>query len=265
MLTRKSALFLLAIFAFAATQARADEWRHSWTVSSSPEFEFRSSDAGIDITARPGNTIEAYVETKGRRHIGDNDVRIIQRQEGDRVELELQLARRNFIVFGYYTINVVVTVPPNTKLHINTSDGHVHVDGIKGESRLETGDGSVEATHFDGTLWAHTSDGHINAEGRFDRLDLSTGDGHIDLNVDPGSKLASTWEIHTHDGSVRATIPADLAADMDIDTGDGHIDSDIPITVQGGLSRNHLRGTMNGGGPLFRLHTGDGSIHLQRG
>ena len=89
-------------------------------------------------------------------------------------------------------------------------------------------------------------------------------DGHIELNVEGGSKLGSAWEIHTSDGSVRASIPGDLKADMDVDTGDGHIDSDIPITVQGSLSRNHLRGTLNGGGPLFRIHTGDGSVHLSR-
>ena len=262
MIDRKFILFLLLIIVSSVSAARADDWRHTWTVGSKPEFEFRSNDAGIDISARSGNTIEAYVETKGY-HISDSDVRITQRQDGDRVALEVHVAPHHFQI-GVYTLKVVVTLPENTPLHVNTSDGHIHVDGVKAESRLESGDGSVEATRFDGTLWAHTGDGHIRAEGCFDRLDLSTGDGHIELDVDTGSKLASSWEIHTHDGSVRATIPSDLAADMDVDTGDGHIDSDIPITVQGSLSRTRLRGTMNGGGPLFRIHTGDGSIHLQR-
>lgn len=262
MFNRKSTLFLIALFIVTATAARADEWRHTWTVGAKPEFQFHSNDAGIDISARPGNTIEAYVQTTGY-HIGDNDVRVTERQEGDRVEFEVHVAPHHFMI-GVYNIKVVVTLPENTPLHVNTSDGHIRVEGVKAESRLESGDGSVDVERFDGTLWAHTGDGHIRADGRFDHLDLSTGDGHIELEVETGSKLASSWELHTHDGSVRASIPADLSADMDVDTGDGHIDSDIPITVQGSLSRNRLRGAMNGGGPLFRIHTGDGSIHLTK-
>jgi len=263
MINRKSLLFLLLLIVSSVSLARADEWRHTWNVGSKPEFEFRSNDAGIDVSARSGNTIDAFVQSTGY-HINDNDVRITQRQDGARVQLEVHVAPHHF-QFGVYSLKVVVTLPENTRLHVNTSDGHIRVEGVKGEARLESGDGSVEALHFDGILWGHTSDGHIKAEGRFDRLDLSTSDGHIDLDVNSGSKMASSWEIHTHDGSVRATIPGDLAADLDVDTGDGHIDSDIAVTVQGSLSRNHLRGTMNGGGPLFRIHTGDGSIHLKRG
>jgi DUF4097 and DUF4098 domain-containing protein YvlB len=262
MINRKFLLSLMLLLVGSVSAARADEWRHTWNVGSKPEFEFRSNDAGIDISARPGNTIEAYVTSKGYR-ISDDDVKITERQNGDRVELDVHVAPHHFQM-GVYTLKVEVTLPENTPLRVNTSDGHIRVDGVKADSRLQSGDGSVEATRFDGTLWAHTGDGHIKAEGRFDNLDLSTGDGHIELEVDGGSKLASSWEIHTHDGSVKATIPGDLAADMDVDTGDGHIDSDIAVTVQGSLSRNHLRGTMNGGGPLFRIHTGDGSIHLSR-
>jgi putative adhesin len=262
MFNRKSLFFLFVLLISGISVARADDWRHTWNIGAKPEFDFRSNDAGIDISARSGNTIEAYVETKGY-HISNDDVKVTERQNGDRVELEVHVSPHHFQI-GVYMLKVTVSLPENTVLRVNTSDGHIRVDGVKAESRLQSGDGSVEAIRFDGNLWAHTGDGHIKAEGRFDNLDLSTGDGHVEVEVDGGSKLSGSWEIHTHDGSVRASIPADLVADMDVDTGDGHIDSDIPITVQGSLSRNHLRGTMNGGGPLFRIHTGDGSIHLAR-
>jgi DUF4097 and DUF4098 domain-containing protein YvlB len=262
MSNRKSVLFLLVLVVCGVSAARADEWRHTWNVGSKPEFEFHSNDAGIDISTRQGNTVEAYIETKGY-HISDNEVRVTERQNGDRVTLEVHVAPHH-IMFGVYVLKVMVTLPADTMLRVTTSDGHIRVDGVKAESRLQSGDGSVEVSRFDGTLWAHTGDGHIRAQGRFDRLDLSSGDGHIELDIDRGSKLAGSWEIHTSDGSVRAWVPGDLAADLDADTGDGHIDSDLAVTIQGSLRRNHIRGTMNGGGPLFRIHTGDGSIHLER-
>ena len=223
---QKSLLFLLLLVVSSVSAARADDWHHTWTVGSKPEFEFRSNDAGIDISVRPGNTIDASVETTGY-HINDNDVRITERQNGDRVELEVHVAPHHFMI-GVYILKVVVTLPENTPLHVNTGDGHIKVDGVKAESRLQSGDGSVEVFRFDGNLWAHTGDGHIRAEGRFDRLDLSSGDGHIEVAIGAGSKLANSWEIHTRDGSVRATLAADLSADLDVDTGDGHIDSDLP-------------------------------------
>jgi DUF4097 and DUF4098 domain-containing protein YvlB len=257
---RKSLLLLLLLF--SVTIARADEWRHTWNVGDKPEFEFRSNDAGIDISTRSGNAVEAYVETKGYK-ISESDVRVTERQNGDRIAMEVHVAPHR-MMFGVYILKVTVTLPENTMLHVSTSDGHIRVDGVKAESRLQSGDGSVEVSRFDGTLWAHTGDGHIKAQGRFDRLDLSTGDGRIEFQIDRGSKLAGSWEVHTSDGSVHAQIPGDLAADLDVDTGDGHIDSDIPVTVQGNLRRNHLRGTLNGGGPLLRIHTGDGSVHLER-
>ncbi|ABF43591.1 hypothetical protein Acid345_4591 [Candidatus Koribacter versatilis Ellin345] len=261
-MNRRSVLFLIALIVTSVSTLRADDWRHTWNIGDKPEFEFHSNDAGIDITAMPGKTMDAYVETKGYR-INDDDVRITQRQEGDRVMLEVHVAPHHFMI-GAYMLKVNVTLPENTLLRVNTSDGHIRVNGIKAESRLQSGDGSVEVSRFDGALWAHTGDGHIKADGRFDQLDLSTGDGHIDLDIDSGSKLTNSWEIHTHDGSVHARIPSELKADLDVDTGDGRIDSDIPVTIQGSLSRSRLRGTMNGGGPLFRVHTGDGSIHLSR-
>ncbi len=201
MFNRKFLLLLCSFLALAFTAARADDWHHTWTVGANPDFEFRSNDAGIDISARPGNTIEAFVETKGF-HIGPNEVRITEHQDGDHVQFEVRIPSHHISFFDMTTVKITVTLPENTKLRVNTSDGHIKVDGVKAEQRLESGDGSVETTRCDGTLWVHT--------------------------------------------------------------GDGHIDSDLTITVQGSINRNHLRGTMNGGGPLLRIHTGDGSIHLSR-
>src|SRR5881275_2713430 len=95
---RKPLLFLIAFLFVGVSFAHADDWSHSWNVGEKPEFEFHSNDAGIDITAMPGKTIDARVETKGYR-IADDDVRITQRQDGDRVSLEVHVAPHHFM-FG---------------------------------------------------------------------------------------------------------------------------------------------------------------------
>jgi hypothetical protein len=56
-----------------------------------------------------------------------------------------------------------------------------------------------------------------------------------------------------------------MSADLVVDTGDGHVRVDFPVTVTGSLKENHIRGKLNGGGPLLELRTGDGNIVLGKG
>ena len=51
---------------------------------------------------------------------------------------------------------------------------------------------------------------------------------------------------------------------MDLHTGDGHIDLDMPVTTEGKLRENEVRGKLNGGGNLLTIHTSDGSIRLAK-
>jgi DUF4097 and DUF4098 domain-containing protein YvlB len=113
-------------------------------------------------------------------------------------------------------------------------------------------------------LRAHAGDGHITAAGRFDALQLTTGDGRIEARALSGSTIASSWTLHTGDGSVTLELPSTFAADVDLHTSDGHITADIPVSVDGRLSEKNIHGKINGGGNLITIHTGDGSIRLQK-
>jgi DUF4097 and DUF4098 domain-containing protein YvlB len=130
---------------------------------------------------------------------------------------------------------------------------------------LHSGDGSETLDAVDGKLHATTGDGHIRANGRFDELDLKTGDGHVEVRAGAGSSLNTSWRLETGDGNVTLEIPGNMAADVDLHTGDGHIDLDMPITTQGQIRENEVRGKLNGGGNLMTIRTGDGSIHLRKG
>src|SRR5205809_6681458 len=79
-----------------------------------------------------------------------------------------------------------------------------------------------------------------------------------------GSTMASSWDLHAGDGSITLELPENFAADVDLHTGDGHISLDMPVTVEGRLGGNNIHGKLNGGGNLLTIHTGDGSIKLQK-
>jgi DUF4097 and DUF4098 domain-containing protein YvlB len=159
-------------------------------------------------------------------------------------------------------VRIEVQVPSETALDLHSGDGHIAVDGISGQARIDTGDGHIQVRNFTGGLHAHTGDGHMTIDGVLTDVDLRTGDGHIDLTVRPGSKMNNGWLIHTSDGGVEARLPQDFAAELYAHTGDGHIQLDMPVTVNGSIERSRIRGKLNGGGPLLEITTGDGSIRI---
>ena len=257
------AVLLTTTVVLAATAlARADEWTKKYTVSGKAELRVETSDGNVTLRASEGKSIDARVTTTGWR-IGPDEVRVIDRQSGDRLELEVRLPHYHWNV-GHRSVRIELTVPREIDLEIRTSDGNISAEGVKGESRLSTGDGTIRAESLEGDLDASTGDGNVIVDGRFDRLRLKSGDGRIDARVDPGSKMAEDWSVRSGDGDVSVRLPGNFAADLSLHTGDGHIQIGFPLTVAGSMRESDIRGKLNGGGMTFTIHTGDGSIHVER-
>lgn len=261
---RRSGLLVVLFCLGISTLVRADQWTKTFTLTGSPDLKVETSDANIHVDTWDQNTIEARVTTS-RYKIGDNGIRITDRQSGNAVELDVRFPH-HFITFslGGYRVDIDIHMPRQGRVYLHTGDGSIRLSNLKGSMEIESGDGGEDILGVDGNLRAHTSDGHIRAEGRFDTLDLSSGDGRVDARALPGSKLAGPWNVRTGDGSVVLQLPDGLAADVDLHTGDGRINLEMPVTVEGNLSRNNVRGKLNGGGNPLVVHTGDGSIRLER-
>jgi DUF4097 and DUF4098 domain-containing protein YvlB len=262
---RRILLTLLGPALFMAPAARADEWSKTFTISGKPELRVETSDANIQVDTWDQNTIEAKVTTDHDK-IGENGIRVTDRQNGDSVELEVRFPHHNFHVeFGMHHVNVLIHMPREGRVALHTGDGSIRLSHFKGDMDLRTGDGSQELDALDGNLRAQTGDGHIRAAGRFDTLDLSSGDGRLEADALPGSTAASAWDLKTGDGNVTLRVPGDFAADVSLHTGDGHITMDMPLTVEGQLDKTDVRGKLNGGSAhTLTIHTGDGSIRLEK-
>ncbi len=265
----KSVVVRLSLAALAFTVAvlpvRAEEWSKTYNISGKPDLRVETSDANIRVTTWDQNTIEAKVITTHYK-IGENGIRVEERQTGDSVEIDVHYPHHNFNVeWGQHKVEIIIQMPREGKVNLRTGDGKIEVAGLKGDMDLHTGDGSINLDGVDGKLHATTGDGHIQANGRFDELGLKTGDGHVDVRAKSGSALTAGWRLETGDGSVSLEVPGDLAADVDLHTSDGHIDLDMPVTTEGKIRQNEIRGKLNGGGSLLTIRTGDGSIHLGKG
>jgi len=261
---KRIVLAILVLGLGAALPALADEWSKTYNISGKPDLRVETSDANIRVTTWDQNTIAAKVVTS-RYKIGEGGIRIEEHQNGNLVEIDVRYPHHGLTVdWGQHQVDIIIQMPREGRVNLRTGDGKIEVAGLKGELDLHSGDGSETLDGIDGKLRASTSDGHIRASGRFDALDLKTGDGHVEVRAAAGSSLNAGWRLETGDGNVTLEVPGNMAADVDLHTGDGHIDLDMPVTTEGKIRENEVRGKLNGGGSLLTIRTGDGSIHLGR-
>jgi hypothetical protein len=271
---------LLAAGPLAAT-VHAEDYAKSFSVSNRANVHVDTNDGSVTVTTGDSKQVEFRVEYRG--YVADKTLRLESHQQGDEIDLTARIVNKiQFSLGGTRRLHIEVRMPKNADLRVvsgdgaikanglsgtidlHSGDGSVTVNSLMGVVRLHTGDGAIEATDLEGKCDAVSGDGHIRLTGRFDVLRAKSGDGRIDVNALRGSKMESGWSISSGDGGIEVALPSDLPADVDASTNDGHVSSDIPITVEGIMSKSRVRGKMNGGGQTLTIRTGDGSIHLKQ-
>jgi hypothetical protein len=286
--------------ACAAPAQAADEYFKAYTVTGRAHVRVHADDSSVRVVTSDTNQVEFHARMEGSDwglKIGERP-HVDSHQDGDLVELTAQANWHIVIGASSRHMSIEVRMPRNAdlelatgdgsvelsslngnisvrtsdggiragqltgKVELHTSDGNIIADGLSGEFSLHTGDGRIRGSNLAGRCQAASSDGSIQVQGRFDLLDLRSGDGSITARAEPGSQISSSWSVHTSDGSVHLALPKDFKASLDASTADGHITTDLPVQVQGEMSRRSIRGALNGGGPALMIRSGDGSIDL---
>lgn len=214
------------------------------------------------------------------------------RQEGNSIHIDYVNTRN-------ISVNYEITVPADTVVHTRSGSGDQIIEGTRGnvdtqtgsgdvklanltgEIRLQTGSGNIRAHHVSGAVRGGTGSGDVEIEeASAGDIDLHTGSGNITARGIQGGFRGETgsgdvtaegtqtgsWEIHTGSGNVHVRLPSNAAFDADISTSSGTVDVNEPIemTVQGRVGDSHkqIHGKVHGGGPLLRVRTGSGDIHI---
>jgi DUF4097 and DUF4098 domain-containing protein YvlB len=273
-------LALLALAACYGT-AHAEDYTKSYSVSNRAVVHVDTNDGSVRVITGDNKQVEFRVEYQG--YTLDSTLHIESHQQGDEVDLTARVVNFVSLSFGSKrTLHIEVRMPKDADLKIvtgdgaveagslagdisiHTGDGQITLNSVKGNVRLHTGDGAIAGNDLDGKFDAVSGDGRVRLTGRFDALKIKSGDGSVEARALPGSTLDSAWSIATSDGSVDVALPKDLKATIDASSGDGRITSDLPITIEGAVSKSRISGKMNGGGPSISIHTGDGSVHLKQ-
>ena len=121
------------LFLTVTALAFADEWNKTFPVTAKPDFRLVTDDANLNVVSSDAKEIRVNVTTRGWK-IPD-DVKVVERQEGDHVNVEVRMVHKDHISWGMNrSIRVDVSVPRETNLDLRTGDGNVVVDAVKGGS-----------------------------------------------------------------------------------------------------------------------------------
>jgi DUF4097 and DUF4098 domain-containing protein YvlB len=142
---------------------------------------------------------------------------------------------------------------------VETSGGSIEGEGIAGPLQADTSGGSVSLRGVAGDLRAHSSGGPIRVEEAGGRVDADTSGGGIRVSFARGNGRGGTLD--TSGGGIAVAL--DPAVNLEIDASGESVRTDLPLKIVGEVRRGRLRGTLGSGGPLLRLHTSGGSVHIE--
>ena len=196
----------------------------------------------------------------------------------------------------HVSIDYEITVPPDTSLQAHSGSGNVGADGLRsatevgtgsGDLRLhdigskvraQTGSGNIRADNVAAPFWAQTGSGDIEADltGSGD-VDVHTGSGTIRVrgikggvrartgsgNIETDGSVTGPWQLHSGSGNITLAVGTGSGFNLDVHTSSGSIHTDMPITVQGSLGKNELKGAVKGGGPDVEVSTGSGDVDVR--
>ncbi len=232
---------------------------------------------------------------------GDAEARVRQivadppiKQFGNTITIGTEHGESN--LFHNVSIDYEITTPSGTTLKAATGSGDMEIGGIEGavtaetgsggmrvenigaNARLETGSGSIHATNVHGAATLQTGSGNLELElsGAGD-VKAQTGSGSIRIggingglraeagsgNIEVAGNPTAEWRLESGSGSVAANVGSAAKFSLNAETGSGSIHVEQPLLSQETRNRQHVVGTVNGGGPTLRATTGSGNITIR--
>jgi len=220
----------------------------------------------VDVTAK-------IKSTNGKDELEKVEIKI---RQDDNWQIRTEFPEKNAKVSVSYQIRV----PEGMKLvSIDTSNGSIDLQKVKGEMTVRTCNANVEIENLDGAADVFTSNGSISVNRVNGKLNLTTSNGSIYVENAPnlnncitsnGKISASIAEVHndmlfsTSNARIELEIDPKIDADLSAQTSNANIDlRDIEVVTQS-LSNNQFSGYIGKGGQKINVVTSNDKIVIQK-
>lgn len=263
-----------------STQSEShDSMTFDRTLSVSGEAQLMVSTGSGDIHITRGSGSQIHI--RGQVHVNDDGSEERARGIAANPPIEqsgnvIRIGQQHEEHWQGISINYDIEAPAGTVLGATSGSGNIVDDGVGQNAKLETGSGDITASGLEGPFTVKTGSGNITAEqtGEGD-VKAETGSGNIEIKDVHGGFHAETgsgdikatgtpsaaWTLETGSGNIDIWS-GNAPLTLDGSTGSGSVITDHEMLVQGSLDQHHIKGNLNGGGPLVRVQTGSGEIHV---
>jgi putative adhesin len=294
------AVLFLSTVAFASEDGR---FERTLKVTGVPQVEVQTGSGNIDVRSGDNTSIKVigHIHSNHGWFSGSNQAEKVRRieqnppieQTGNIVHIgrftDSEL-RRNI------SIDYEIWLPRESNLKANSGSGDVNVENLKSMLTVSTGSGNVKVNHNEGDVHANTGSGDVVLDGIGGNVNGETGSGNVTLamngngtarlgtgsgdisakgvrgglrahtgsgNVTADGDVTSDWQVETGSGDVRVSFPQNAKFELNAETGSGDLNIGREVLMSGNLNKHHVRGKVNGGGPLVQLQTSSGNIDLR--
>ncbi len=136
---------------------------------------------------------------------------------------------------GNFGASVVMTVPANAVLTLDTSNGHVLTEQVAGNIKAHSSNGKIEVIGGAGELGLSTSNGAIEVDAEGAVVNARTSNGRIDFR---GSLADNAQQFKTSNGRIQLTLPDDAEFRLNAHTSNSRVHCKFPIKVADGRERS---------------------------
>jgi DUF4097 and DUF4098 domain-containing protein YvlB len=146
------------------------------------------------------------------------------------------------------------------EVRLRSSGGTVRAASVRGTLSAESSGGGVHLERISGDLRASSSGGGITVRDAGGRVEASSSGGSIRVGFAPGN--AHGGNIGSTGGGVEVRLDPGVGLNLDASSTGGSVTCDLPVTVQGKVSRHSVRGVLRGGGERLHLHSTGGGVRV---
>lgn len=270
-------LFVVAVMALVSsactTRSAVSTETDNFTVGDSLTLKVDTLGGRIDITAGSNNVVSVRAELRDVRRIKYEAF-----QSGDDVIVTAEKTGKWWFPAGNTQADIYVTVPANTTLRLETSNGRIEVQGTTQGGILETSNGAIVLQDVKGDFEATTSNGRVEIDDIEGKASVKTSNGRVTIreakgtfNVKTSNKPISfsgemtpggSNRLVTSNGRVEVEFTGTPSIHLDASTSNEKVKCALPILATK-TDSDHLIGTIGGGEADLYIETSNGDVNIK--
>lgn len=146
-----------------------------------------------------------------------------------------------------WSVSYEILVPRRSGLDLKAHNGGISISDVEGQISFSTQNGGVTLSRLGGDVRGRTVNGGL-------RVELNGNTWH-------GNQL----DVQTTNGGIHVKVPDGYSARFETGTVNGRLHSDLPgANIVKDRRHRNVSVTFGSGGPLVRLMTTNGGIHLNK-